>query len=107
VLVTLSEHDYAVGRYYPIAAGIRRQVSFVQDELPKYGAIGAFGVRGSGIQVDDLNMLPDEGTYSFRKSVFHNIQSSAYIRKIEGASGAHSDIAHSEVAHAFWQGVNA
>jgi hypothetical protein len=105
VLITHSRHDYAVGRWYPIAAGVRRQVSFAPGSLPKYGAIGAFGARGPGIQLQDLDMLPESGSYSFRKGVFYNLDSAAYIQKVEGASGAHSDIAHKEVAHAFWQGM--
>lgn len=105
VLTTISEHDYAVGRYYPLAAGIKRQVSFVPGTLPKYGAIGAFGVRGDGIPIKDIEMLPESEKYEFEKGSFYNIDASKYIKKIDGASGAHSDIAHGEVAHAFWEAM--
>ena len=35
----------------------------------------------------------------------YNLEASAFIKDGDGASGAHSDIAHPEVAHAFWAAV--
>jgi hypothetical protein len=81
IVVTLSEHDTAVGKYYPLAAGLGRQVSYAPVELPKYGGLGTFGVRGPGIDA------------------------TAHICRMEGPGGAHNDIAHPEIAHAFWQAV--
>ena len=43
--------------------------------------------------------------YNFQSGIVYNLDAGEYIKKMEGASGAHNDIAHPEVAHAFWQAV--
>jgi hypothetical protein len=103
LLTTQSEFDTAVGRLYPWAAGVARQVVFAPGELPKYGAVGTFGIRGPGPDIVDLEMLPANVTYKFAPGKVYNLESSQYIREGTGLSGAHSDIAHAEVAHAVWQ----
>ena len=101
-----SEFDTAVGTMYPLAAGIARQVTFEPAELPKYGALGTFGVRGPGLDVVDMNMLAADATYRFEPGRIYNLNSSQFICKMEYAtSGAHSDRAHPEVAHAVWETI--
>lgn len=107
LLTTQSEFDTAVGRLYPLAAGVARQVSFVPGELPKYGAVGTFGIRGPGLDILDLEMISSNGTYAFAPGKAYNLESSRFIREGGGVSGAHSDIAHQEVAHAVWQAAAA
>jgi hypothetical protein len=103
LLTTQSAFDTAVGRLYPLAAGVARQVSYAPGELPKYGAVGTFGIRGLGPQVVDLEMRAADGNYGFLPGKVYNLESSRFIRAGGGLSGAHSDIAHPEVAHAVWQ----
>jgi hypothetical protein len=103
IVVTLSDHDKAVGKYYPLGAGSRRQVAYAAGEFPKYGGIGTFGVRGPGLDIEDIEMLDARASYGFRSAKIYNIVADNYISKMEGASGAHNDIAHAEVAHAFWE----
>jgi len=103
LVTTQSEFDTAVGRLYPWAAGVARQVMFGPGELPEYGAIGTFGIRGSGPDIVDLQLLPANGTYSFAPGKVYNLESSQYIREGTGLAGAHSDITHAEVTHAVWQ----
>lgn len=105
ILTTQSEFDYAVGRSYPLAAGVMQQVSFAPGELPRYGGVGAFGIRGPHLDLVDLKMLPLGETYHFEPGKIYNIDSSQFISKLSGPSGAHSDIAHPEVAHAVWSAV--
>jgi hypothetical protein len=107
IVTTQSEHDYALGRLYPLAAGINRQIAFAPDELPKYGAIGSFGAHGPGIDSRFLKMLPSNENYIFEKGRIHNLESSEFICEGRGLSGAHSDIAKPEVAHAFWSALMA
>jgi hypothetical protein len=90
---------------YPLAAGIVRHLHFAPGELPRYGALGTFGVRGHGTDPVDMPMLPASGSYEFKRGKVYNLESSQYIRNGGGLSGAHNDIAHPEVAHAFWQAV--
>ena len=67
-----------------------------------YGAIGKFGIRGvkDAIQRD---MLDATGDYEFEAGKIYNLESSQFIAKGGGVSGAHSDIDGPEVAHALWQ----
>jgi hypothetical protein len=92
-----------VGRWYPLAAGAARQVAFAPAEFPKYGAVGTFGLQGPGIDVVDGEMLPTDREYDFEAGKVYNLAGGRYIRTGGGFSGAHSDIAHPEVAHAVWR----
>ena len=102
IITTQSEFDTAVGRLYPLGAGVRRQVEYRPGEYPKYGALGTFGVRGLDSGVVDLEMLPADAPYQFAPGTIYNLESSRFIREGRGPSGAHSDIVRPEVAHAIW-----
>jgi hypothetical protein len=101
IITTKSRHDTAVGILYPAAVGLVREADFA-DTLPKYGGIGSFGIQGTSIAVE-CDMLDKDGDYSFASGKIYNLESSKYIAKKEGVSGAHSDIAGPQVAHAIWQ----
>jgi hypothetical protein len=103
IVTTQSRLDTAVGSIYPLAAGIARQVDFPVGEFPKYGGVGAFGAQGPGIQIQDQRMKPANEGYGFQGGTVYNLESSQFIKEGGGASGAHSDIAKPEVAHAFWE----
>jgi pimeloyl-ACP methyl ester carboxylesterase len=104
ILTTLSEHDSAVGFFYPLAAGLKWQMDFAA-ELPKYGAIGAFGLQGLDDIAEGLTIGNKDHQYNFRAGRIYNLESSGVIRERALVIGAHSDIAHPEVAHAWWQAV--
>lgn len=99
LVTTRSRHDYAVGKLYPWAAGMANQVAFA---LPQFGAIGAYGICGM-TAAENLDMKGDTEPYAFGNGGIYNVDGSTYICKIDGASGAHSDIAGAEVAHLIWQ----
>jgi hypothetical protein len=112
IVVTRSRFDKAVGTLYPLAS----QVSFAassfdpdldpEDEsLPKYGAIGAFGIRGRDGLTYRL-MLKETEDYGFAPGKVYNLESSTYICKGDGVAGAHSDIDGPQVAHALWQAAS-
>lgn len=105
IVITMSEYDTAVRKYYPLGAGIAGQVEFAPAQLPKYGGVGVFGIRGPGIEIVDKDVGDLEQKYDFQAGVIYNLDAANYIKKMDGASGAHNDIAHPEVAHAFWQAV--
>ncbi|MBD1853163.1 hypothetical protein H6F87_24785 [Cyanobacteria bacterium FACHB-502] len=107
ILTTRSEYDTAVGRLYPLASGIARSDPNFADmnEQPRYGAIGAYGALGGGIEAESLKMLPCDQTYAFEVGKIYNLEASKYICKIPpdaGLGGAHSAIDEPEVAHAVW-----
>ena len=77
------------------------QVAFGLN-LPKFGAIGTFGIQGVEGTIAGT-MLSETSTYQFVPGKIYNLDSSQFIKKMEGAAGAHSDIDGPQVAHAIWQ----
>ncbi len=102
IVTTQSSRDMAVGSLYPAAAGVARQVAFAPGELPKYGGVGTFGLRGSGLDVADLTVQGKDAAYGFQPRRIYNVECSTVIREGSPPSGAHSDIARPEVAHLVW-----
>lgn len=101
LITTQSSFDTAVGTFYPIAVGLVGQVAF-GDELPLFGAVGAFGIQGVAGAVA-RKMAGETEEYGFAAGKIYNLESSKFICKMDGASGAHSDIDGPQVAHALWQ----
>jgi hypothetical protein len=100
IVTTRSSHDTAVGRFYPLGAQVRQQLVLGND-LPAYGGIGSFGIQGAK-GIEDMPMRGANFAYGFKPGAIYNLEASEIIKNGGGASGAHSDIAHPEVAHAFW-----
>jgi hypothetical protein len=104
IVTTQSRYDSAVGVLYPLASQIHGSVEFDPTRLPKYGAIGTYGLQGvdAGLR-SDSRMLAASESYAFEKGHIYNLDGSQYISKRQGLAGAHSDIAGPEVAHAIWE----
>jgi hypothetical protein len=102
VVTTQSSHDKAVGIWYPRGAAVADEY-VLGEQLPKFGALGTFGVQGLANEAQSSAMLSAAGDYFFEPGRVYNLDASRYICHGKGASGAHSDIAHPEVAHAFWR----
>jgi hypothetical protein len=107
IITTQSKRDTAVGKFYPVAAGIALQVAFAPGQFPKYGGLGAFGIQGPGLSTHDLEMGDAAHAYEFKGGHIYNLEATGIIKDGDGASGAHSDIAKPEVAHAMWEAVKA
>jgi hypothetical protein len=107
VVTTRSVHDNAVGRFYPLGARFKAQ-RLLGESFPEYGGIGAFGIQGVAgeIPVTDIRMKRGDTQFEVSEPGIYNIDASDVICDGSGPSGAHSDIAHPEVAHAFWASVN-
>jgi hypothetical protein len=103
IVTTRSKFDTAVGRFYPQGAKLKQQFVLVDSEFPKYGGVGAFGIQGTAAHPQDLPIKPATSPYGFRPGSIYNVEASRVIKQMDGASGAHSDIAHPEVAHVFWE----
>lgn len=105
IVTTRSRFDTAVGRFYPLGARAAQQTELEDDkELPQYGGMGTFGIQGVAGAVDQPMRTVDY-RYLFKPGAIYNLEASDVIRVGDGASGAHSDIAHPEVAHAFWSAI--
>jgi CHAT domain len=100
IVTTRSSKDTAVGYYYPLGARVASQY-VLGESFPKYGGVGTFGIRGVP-SAEDQRLKTVQALYAFREGGVYNLEASDIIRSGDGASGAHSDIAHPEVAHAFW-----
>lgn len=106
IVTTQSMFDTALGKMYPLGAGLADQVTFDPDDLvesPTYGAVGTFGARGSGIESTFLDMLSVADSYRFESHKLYNLRSSRFICEGAGPGGAHSDICKPEVAHMIWE----
>lgn len=107
VVTTRSRFDTAVRVLYPKAAGIAGQVEYdpAAKRFPKYGGVGTFGIQGEGVEIEDLQVGPVDASYHFRRGRIYNLDADGVIKNGGGGAGAHNDIAHPEVAHAFWSAV--
>ena len=105
ILTTQSKRDTAVGRFYPIAAGVALQTAFPAGQFPKYGGLGAFGIQGPGLSLHDLVVGDASHKYNFEPGHVYNLEFTRVIKDGSGASGAPSDIAKPEVAPAIWEAV--
>jgi hypothetical protein len=103
LVTTQSEYDLAVGVQYPRACLVSGSPAFALADYPEYGGVGTFGFQGLSEMIkQDSEMQPADGKYNFERGKLYNLESSKYICKGDGSSGAHSDIAGPEVAHAIW-----
>jgi hypothetical protein len=110
LVATTSKFDRAVGTLYPKAAGLFRQADYGTPApgapLPTYGAIGTFGLQGAGLDAAPCAISRDlTHDYAFAPGRLYNLNADEVIRKGGGLSGAHSDIAHAELGHVFWEAV--
>ena len=94
----------AADQFYKLGAGLAGQVSF-GTKFPDVGGLGAFGIQGMDQITEGLEMKKVSEAYNFKPGRIYNLESSDIIKNGGGAVGAHSDIAHPEVAHALWQAV--
>jgi hypothetical protein len=100
IVTTRSIFDRAVGSFYPLGAQAAGQVEF-GVELPRYGAVGAFGAQGLAGAVNQ-QILAAGVPYAFAPGGVFNIEASNAIKNGGGLSGAHSDIDGPEIAHLVW-----
>ena len=102
LVTTRSKFDGAVGILYPLASQVYGTPDFAPG-LPEFGGIGTYGIQGlPDTQKQDMKMLAAQGNYAFARGKVYNLDGSEFITKGGGISGAHSDIAGPEVAHAIW-----
>ena len=100
IVTTRSKYDRAVGTFFPLGAKLGHE-KLLGEDLPEYGGVGTFGIQGAdGLEQPLLGVT---GGYGFGRGEIYNIDASPVIRNGGGPSGAHSDISHPEIAHAFWQ----
>lgn len=108
ILVTRTENDTAIKNLYVLAMRVSMgQVISFDPNYPVHGGLGMFGARGEGINTQDLKLLPLQENYVFKPNIFFNLQVGDYVKAGNPLTGgAHNDIAHPELAHAFWSAIH-
>jgi hypothetical protein len=103
IVTTRSAFDHAVGTFFPLGARLGDDL-LLDDELPEFGGVGAFGLQGTAPgTTHDAAVLDVDADYGFEAGHIYNIDASTVISHGSWPSGAHSDIAHPQIAHLFWQ----
>lgn len=108
IVTTRSRHDTAVRLVYALSAGLAGQQDYAlgqDDQLPRYGGVGMFGIHGPGIAIEHRTMLPADGDYGFQGGHVYNLDANDVITQGGGLAGAHNDFTKPPVAHAFWQAI--
>lgn len=101
IVVTRSKWDYAVGKFYPLAVRLAGQ--YLLGDEPKYGGIGAFGAVGVAGSVELPALAPGARVDGpFTPHTLYNIDASGVIAHLDGAAGAHNDLAHPELSWLAW-----
>jgi hypothetical protein len=113
ILTTRSRFDTAVADHYVRASlasawvpgSTSDQVSFEpgSQNWPKYAAIGALGLRGAGLAIEDIDLQPASQPYTFQPGRIYNLQCSHVINEGVPPTGAHGDFLKPEVAHVVWE----
>jgi hypothetical protein len=99
LLVTFTEHDRAVGVLYPRASILGRDdAAAAEDPMFRWGALGHDGAQSS--EAVTMVVKPAKEPYGFQAGQIHNLDANDVIVAGEGASGAHSDLFHPELAWA-------
>lgn len=97
VVACFSEHDGALGRFYPLASFAAQEDSAAAvDPSSRWGALGANGAQGVSARLEGIR--PVGGRYGFAPGAVLNVDASEVVRAGRPPSGAHSDIMHAELA---------
>lgn len=97
LVATFSEHDWAVGRWYPRASFLAGQDA--EASASQWGGMGSDGFQGVS-PAGSLTLLSVGEAYSLEAGSFYRVNGSAVIADTSQSpfSGAHSDIRHPEIA---------
>ncbi|WP_111511020.1 hypothetical protein [Mycobacterium kyogaense] len=105
VVTTRSEHDKAVGIWYPLGARIGGDPTLGVEGPPKWGGIGSYGIQGIE-SAEDVPIVDDvRHQYGFVRGGIYNTDGNSVITGGDRLSGAHSEFVNDAVAHLFWQAV--
>jgi DNA/RNA endonuclease G (NUC1) len=106
ILTTLSELDEIARWWYRRAAGAARRMEYAPGSSPKYGTVGAHGLRGDGFDSIDLPLGGADRRYDFRAGGVYNLDAGPIFRTGGDPIGAHLDVLqHVELAHAVWSAM--
>jgi hypothetical protein len=97
LVACFSEHDGALGRFYPLASfAAQEDAAAAVNPSSRWGAIGANGAQGVGAALEGIR--PVGGRYGFVPGAVLNVDASEIVAAGPPPVGAHSDIIHAELA---------
>ena len=100
LVATFSEHDWAVGRWYPKASFLAQQMASAETEPnAQWGGMGSDGFQGVA-PTDDQTVLAAGKRYGLQHGAFYRVDCGTVVANTSQSSfsGAHSDIRHPEIA---------
>jgi hypothetical protein len=98
LVVCFSEHDGAVGTFYPLASVAARDDSAGANRaLFRWGGMGANGAQGVKAVVRAIGAAGPGTSYPFVPHGVLNIDAAAVVKRGRPPTGAHSDIVHPEL----------
>ena len=99
LVATFSEHDWAVGQWYPRASALARQDNQANPQVSRWGGLGAGGFQAVS-PFDRRDLLTQGSDYAFSTGHFYGVDGSTVIDDFQQSAfaGAHSDIRKEEVA---------
>jgi hypothetical protein len=96
IITTQSDKDDVIGKVYGLGTRVTRRADFAASwRWPPFGAVGAYGLRGPGLDVRDDSMHHPGRPYRFSRGVVHNLEATEFIK-------GHSEISIPAVAYAVW-----
>lgn len=96
VVACYSEHDGALGTFYPLASMLHREdAAGVRDRLFRWGSVGRNGHQAG---VREVRLLPAGTAYDLGGPGLVNIDAASVVRRGFPPVGAHNDIVHDELA---------
>jgi hypothetical protein len=98
LVACFSEHDGAVGTFYPLASfAAQDDAAAADDALFRWGGMGANGAQGVSAPLDAVQPAGPGAAYRFGAGRALNVDASQVVRTGGPPSGAHSDIVHPEL----------
>ncbi|MFJ8746492.1 hypothetical protein ACIRL2_44995 [Embleya sp. NPDC127516] len=102
LVTTRSRHDRALKWYFRMAATVARD-NRLAGRLPRYGAVGTYGLAGVDRVTSEV-VGPGRLHYGIRSANRYDLVGDAVISgRRFSVQGAHSDLAHPEIAAAIWE----
>lgn len=106
IITTQSRHDRALRWFYRAAAKGARNYRLAggQRSLPRYGAVGSYGLAGLEERTLDFDVRPGALRYRIEPGHYYNFEASSVISGNSfSLQGAHSEIRQSELAAIVWE----
>lgn len=108
IVTSQSQFDYALGKFYPAGVRVAAWIPgganhLVLGKIPKWGAVGTFGLQGTG--AERLKIAEIKADTHLAAGTVYNINGDTVIddTKSGGWGGAHNDIAHPETGLLAWR----